>query len=230
MNKYNIFQSISGRHRERCSLWAPLSQYEWLTPLLQLYNNRSEIRRQSHLSLLDSDKLMPKWVIYSLSIIQRSNQDRRKMGEVGGKFAEGFDSHFLFKNSNLFFNWSINIWPKQPKTTTLRICSDTERKWVLWCVETCIIQASNLNIDDSYKYLTLQAGVLTNMKQIMQAVGVLSNNTDHFRNRLSMCKYKNLKKKKSLRNFQQNPFLSPIHHICLPCSSQIVVTLNMEFT
>jgi len=48
---------------------------------------------------------MPKWVIYSLSIIQECNQDnRRKMGEVGGKFAEGFDSHFLFKNSNLFFN------------------------------------------------------------------------------------------------------------------------------
>ena len=37
---------------------------------------------------------------------------------------------------------------------------------------------------------------MTNMKQIMQAVGVLSKNTDQFRNRL--CKYKNLKKKKSL--------------------------------
>ena len=59
------------------------------------------IEDKSHLSLLNSDKLMPKWVIYSLSIIQVSNQDRRKMGEVGGKFSEGFDSHFLKYSSSI---------------------------------------------------------------------------------------------------------------------------------
>ena len=80
-------------------------------------------------------------------------------------------------------------------------------------VEACIIQDSNLNIEMNHiiwpcsqliqdtkywndSYNIWPCSVVTNMKQIMQAVGVLANNTDQFRNRL--CKYKNLKKKKSL--------------------------------
>ena len=66
------------------------------------------------------------------------------------------------------------------KNTTLLICSDTERKWVLWCVETCIIQDSNFYIEMNH----LTTNILSITTQI---IGVEDKNCTVLKQRKGEC-------------------------------------------